>query len=342
MLYSRPNISALGWDLQAIPTPNGSKNFEAMTVDGRPVDFRFSSGWIIVKIGPKGASHRDSQLMETVVEQPIAPFGTMEILPEQICDILSLTIQGVPAFVDINKVIHERGFDWSGKTTVFQEYMQFSATGILEIYRAFNRAFSDVKFIRVDSIYKSPAVESKCTLIQEDKILDDLADIRNSRHYRICLDCLSLENFKDAFIATMPLANLRDNFKFSCTLGIRIQGISPTYKIRFPHIEFPDFFSVELRHEYHSDDSVATSYVDKMIRVLNEISFKDVEIIDLSTNLPRPKGKWEDYCFSNDLREWCSGNPNRYLLAITYSVGSGKEDWRYCAIKPANKIRDLL
>ena len=55
MFYSRPKIEPLGWDLVDLPTPNGSKNFDALTSDGRPLDFRFSSGWLTVEQGEAGA-----------------------------------------------------------------------------------------------------------------------------------------------------------------------------------------------------------------------------------------------------------------------------------------------
>jgi hypothetical protein len=42
-------------DLTGLPTPNGSKNFDAFTSDNRAVDFRCSGGWLTVEIGPAGA-----------------------------------------------------------------------------------------------------------------------------------------------------------------------------------------------------------------------------------------------------------------------------------------------
>lgn len=336
MFYSRPQITPLGWDLQGMPIPNGSKNFDAMTTDNRPVDFRFSSGWITVKIGPQGAKNTDYDLMETVLERPIAPFGTMDILPEQVCDILGVTIQGTPVLVD-SKNIHGRGFDWSGKTTALQRTMHFSADGIVNISYAFNQIFSDAQLVRVDSTVKNKIVERKYTPIQEDKIFDELKEIGTGRHYKVCIDCLSPEKFKSILNSAKPAVNMRDYFTFSCGVGIRKLGVSLPFKNRFPHIEFPSIFTVTFATEYQSDDTVTASYGDKMISTLNNISFKNVEIIELSTNIPRPKlHKWEDYYYSNDLRQWCLEQPNRYLQAVVDSTGSGKEDWRYCAIRPTH------
>jgi hypothetical protein len=122
MFYSRPKIEPLGWDLVELPTPEGSRNHEGLTSDGRPVDFRFSSGWLTVKQGPVGAipgASAETTEMEEVISVPIAPFGIMDIQPEQICDILGLTVDG--RRID-SAGIHtaSRGFDWSGVTTYWQ------------------------------------------------------------------------------------------------------------------------------------------------------------------------------------------------------------------------------
>src|SRR5262245_12122715 len=117
MFYSRPNIEPLGWDLVDLPTPNGSRNFDGLTSDGRPIDFRFSSGWLTVERGQPGASP-DGE-MEEVLSLQIAPFGIIDIWPEDICDILGLSING-------EKVVLEpippqnRSFDWSGEMTYWR------------------------------------------------------------------------------------------------------------------------------------------------------------------------------------------------------------------------------
>src|ERR1035438_1801137 len=55
MFYSRPKVEPFGWDLIDLPTPNGSRHFDALTSDRRPVDFRFGGGWLSVEIGPVDA-----------------------------------------------------------------------------------------------------------------------------------------------------------------------------------------------------------------------------------------------------------------------------------------------
>ena len=118
MFYSRPKVEPFGWDLTALPVPNGSKHFDAFTSDNRPVDFRFGGGWLSVEIGPAGALP-DGPHMKEVLSIPISPFGTMDIEPEQICDILGLTVNGQK--VDSAGIATgARGFDWSGRTTYWE------------------------------------------------------------------------------------------------------------------------------------------------------------------------------------------------------------------------------
>jgi hypothetical protein len=118
MFYSRPNVDPLRWDLIELPVTNGSKHFDAFTSDNRPVDFRFSGGWLSVEIGPAGTP-LESPEMKEVLAIPIAPFGTMDIEPEQICDILGLTVNG-QRIDSAGMRTGARGFDWSGVTTYWE------------------------------------------------------------------------------------------------------------------------------------------------------------------------------------------------------------------------------
>jgi hypothetical protein len=118
MFYSRPPIEPLGWDLTDWPRPEGSKSFNAFTSDQRPVHIRFSGGWLTVELGPIGAP-RDCDRMEEILCVKIAPFGTMDIEPEQICDILGITVNG-NRIDSVGIKTRARGFDWSGQTTYWK------------------------------------------------------------------------------------------------------------------------------------------------------------------------------------------------------------------------------
>ncbi|HEY1758261.1 MAG TPA: hypothetical protein VGG72_23015 [Bryobacteraceae bacterium] len=118
MFYSRPQVEPLGWDLMDLPIHNGSKHFDAITSHNRPVDFRFGGGWLSVEIGPVNAPP-DGPDMQEVLSIRISPFGTMDIHPEQICDILGLTVNG-RKIDSAGMAQGARGFDWSGRTTYWE------------------------------------------------------------------------------------------------------------------------------------------------------------------------------------------------------------------------------
>src|SRR5580704_8677762 len=120
MFYSRPKIEPLGWDLVDLPTqsPDSDKHFDCRTSDMRPADLQFSGGWLTVARGAVNAPH-DSDTMEEMLSVPISPFGTMDIYPEQLCDILGLTVNGRKIDASgLNELA--RGFDWSGRTTYWE------------------------------------------------------------------------------------------------------------------------------------------------------------------------------------------------------------------------------
>ncbi|QQG36352.1 MAG: hypothetical protein HYS17_00740 [Micavibrio aeruginosavorus] len=94
MFYSRPDIKPLGWNLKELPVPDGSKNHLAVTTDGKIIGFRFSSGVLHVRYSDPGGTDSFFQMENELYKKAIAPFGTTDIFPEQLCDIIGLTVQG--------------------------------------------------------------------------------------------------------------------------------------------------------------------------------------------------------------------------------------------------------
>jgi hypothetical protein len=87
MFYSRPNIEPLGWNLVDLPTPSGSKTSDGVISDNRPVDFRFSGGWLSVERGEVGAPANTD--MEEVLAAAISLFGAHYLLVEHAPDVAS-------------------------------------------------------------------------------------------------------------------------------------------------------------------------------------------------------------------------------------------------------------
>jgi hypothetical protein len=149
MFYSRPQIEPLGWDLLDWPQPQGTKHFEAFTHDRRPVDFWFSGGWLTVSRGPVDAP-MDCPEMEEVLSRKIAPFGTMDIEPEQICDILGITINGHP-IDSAGMRTGVRGFDWSGQTTYWEStHLMRDGDDAREFLRTLSSAFPESRLMQIE------------------------------------------------------------------------------------------------------------------------------------------------------------------------------------------------
>ena len=106
-------MGSSGW-----PVPNGTKHFEAITSDRRPIDIQFSGGWLTVTEGPKSAP-LDSPEMREILCVRIAPWGTLDIRPDQVCDILGITVNG-NRIDSAGTRTAARGFDWSGQTTYWE------------------------------------------------------------------------------------------------------------------------------------------------------------------------------------------------------------------------------
>lgn len=139
MFYSRPKIEPLGWDLIDWPVPNGPKHHDGITSDNRPVDFWFSGGWLTVSRGPVGAA-AETPDMEEIFSTRIAPFGTLDIEPAQICEMCGITVQGRK--VEAADRSHLGYFDWSGRTTYWQsEHMLLDGDDAREFVDILLRAF---------------------------------------------------------------------------------------------------------------------------------------------------------------------------------------------------------
>lgn len=132
MFYSRPEIAPLNWDLEKLPEGQDF-TFSARTTDGHPVSFKYRGGWITVFRGEKDAAEDNSP--KSVFEKCIGPPAHWGILPEQLCDLLGITVQGQKIIVPEEKRINAGFSDWSGKTTywISQHYvLQWDAERLVQ------------------------------------------------------------------------------------------------------------------------------------------------------------------------------------------------------------------
>ena len=101
----------------ALPVSYGASNHHAITDQGDFLDMRFESGWLTVWIAKQGKES------EIIIDQAIAPHDIENIMPEQLCYILGLTLDGHevshPSDVIDNYRDEQGYFDLSGTTTTW-------------------------------------------------------------------------------------------------------------------------------------------------------------------------------------------------------------------------------
>ncbi|MCH2037933.1 MAG: hypothetical protein MK137_05020 [Rickettsiales bacterium] len=101
----------------ALPVSYGASNHHAITDQGDFLDMRFESGWLTVWIAKQGKES------EIIIDHAIAPHDIENIMPEQLCYILGLTLDGHevshPSDVIDNYRDEQGYFDLSGTTTTW-------------------------------------------------------------------------------------------------------------------------------------------------------------------------------------------------------------------------------
>jgi hypothetical protein len=334
MFYSRPNIAPLGWDLVALPTPNGSRNFDAITSDGRPIDVRFSSGWLTVERGQPGAGP-DSE-MEEVLSLQISPFGVIDISPAQICDILGLTVNG--AKIDVAELwAMELGSDWTGRTTYwFSSHLMLWGEDAETFTQKISRAFPGS--VLVQARWGS-GLEVRCRQIKFFMNTDEIVT------FGVTYDNDRLQK--------MLAAERVPNDEFEAVLKHRITFISQYYpsqdltgrtfivgkgadKLDLDYVVTASR-RYDIRMEYLTDDTQAQSIMNKLLAVINDYFCRGFQIVNLQNRaiLGVDLDDEEDTrSYSKNFRDWCLEAPNRYLFVSTLSRTIAAEPFTFIGYRP--------
>lgn len=124
MFYSRPKCPQLGWDLEALPDADDGINYEAKTTDGRDVCFQYKRAWLTVYEG----KDCENEIFST------DEINSYRLLPEQICDILGITVRGQKVAPTPEQIAEQRGMvaDLSGATTYWSNWGKVES-GVSEI-----------------------------------------------------------------------------------------------------------------------------------------------------------------------------------------------------------------
>jgi len=337
MFYSRPAIEPLGWDLLALPTPDGSRNFAARTSDDRPVDFRFSSGWLTVERGDVGASPDDD--MDEVLSMPISPFGIMDISAEQICDILGLTVNRRPAIVPDWRA--DRGFDWSGRTTYWCSTHSMMLRDDAELLAAkICAAFDDAVMLQNVWLWQPPRV--RCRQIKFMLDSDDYARFaigcdRERVAQILSADEVPLEEFERVLFPKIYLMRTDHGEDLSGSRMIRERSAAAP--------EF-DYHTIQHRHyriwvEYATDDARAQAMMATLLQVFDSHFCRGLEIVDLETGEILGED-WTDEedtrSYSVPFKEWCAENARRYLSVGMHREADGSRE-RFVGFRPVSSSR---
>jgi hypothetical protein len=311
MFYSRPKIEPLGWDLIGLPEANGSRNFDGTTSDGQhAIDFRFSSGWLTVT--------RDS---EEVLSLQIAPFGIMDIWPEQICDILGLTIDGEKVSLDPISSL-SRGFDWSGQTTYWRSKHRMNwDTDAETLVRIINETFPGSVLLQ-PSWGSGLRVRSRQIkfMMRTDEMVSIGIDCEKDRLERmLAAETVSDDEFES--ILTYRIDVIRSDHYGEDLTGIRFIKSKGADELQLDYdVTAQRKFRIETT--FRTDDMRAQSIMKKLLAIIDGFFCRGMQVVNLQTGSIMGEDSTDDEedskSYSRSLRDWCMERPRRFLFVSTH------------------------
>jgi hypothetical protein len=315
MFYTRPDIEPLGWDLSEL-RPNGVFHFVGTTSDNCPVHIKYRNSWLQVWRGTVGASNAEN----IVLEKPIGPPFHRDLLVEQICDLLGITINGKkPVLTEEQRLeAAERKpiLDWSGRTTyweswhyLFDEDLELLLEEIKETFPdsilvqgAFTRVGRRYRkinfFIRSDD-YIRIGIGGDAKNI-ENMLGKPNVSIRESAEvfkYCIDFDCIDSppgrSDMGKALIEGYNKNNLKLDYRVICPRHFR------------------------LKTHYLTHDKTGQKFMEELLRIIKKHFFQNYQIVNLQTKsvLKICEESETNYrnSYSNRLKQWCLEKPNHYL-----------------------------
>lgn len=339
MFYSRPAIEPLGWDLTDWPAPDGSKNFDAFTSDQRPVGIRFSGGWLTVERGPRNAPLGCPD-MEEILCLRIAPFGTMDIEPEQICDILGVTVNGHK--IDSAGVrTGARGFDWSGRTTYWEStHLMQPEDDAREFVQRLCDAFPDSTLVQPEW---GAGGKSRCRQIKFLMASDTVAALGigpDGALMQRMLDGqkISIEEFESTFAYRIDF--IRDDWPSDDPTGaryIREHGAGE-HHLKYDVIHHRRY---RIRAAYPTADPAAQSRTKTLVAAIDASFCRGLQVINLQTGAvitENLEDEADKRSYSVALREEWLTKPDRYLF-VGRSVAGDDYGWESGIFWGARPVR---
>lgn len=327
MFYSRPDIEPLGWDLKELPVVVGPKNYLAMTIDGKIIGFRFSSGWLHVRYSEPGGTDNFFQMEKELYKKPIAPFGVMDILPEQLCDILGLTVQGQKVSYSYEQFIASyagggRYIDLSGDTIYWVSTHKFMPRDDFTFFVDSIRAIFPDVFLFQTVLNKNHKLRVRCLDFAIDtdehiilafggpktareQVLENPSALGKIFPFKLRLSCREIPSID-------PSGNRHIREKGALKYGAKFQTIR--------------FVTYKLNAEYRADNDFAHKSMERVQLLLDEYFYKDLCAVNLVTGEileDDVHGTGDADSYSQAMRNWClekSHKGERYSRYINVGV----------------------
>ncbi len=317
MFYSRPKIEPLGWDLVDLPTmsPDSDKHYDGRTSDGRPIDFQFSGGWLTVELGAVNAPIEGGPMQE-ILSVPIAPFGTMDIDPDQICDILGLTVKGqkVSAFEGRGA----RGFDWSGETTYWESTHLMEWSGDAERFvKELSRTFPDA--VLVQPVWEESAIRLKWRQIKflmrsDENVTLGMGFNKSKLEQLLAAEEISTAEYGDVFSYRIDFSR-EDRFYDDVTRKKLIDGRNAgKFDLNYSVMNHKWY---GIRMQFFTEDLHAQFLMKELLSLIERYFSRGFELANLQTGEVIGEDLTDRYdtkSYSNTLRDRCLARPKEYLF----------------------------
>lgn len=327
MFYTRPKIVPQNIDLIRLDG-GGSypSQFNGITSNGRDLDIYYRDGWLKAYVTfPNQPEVIDQPVYEELINQKIGPWYHGNILKEQVCDLLGLTLFGTtPSLTEDDRLAasdeHDWNFDWSGRTTYWDEDLHVTKAGGEHFVDALRAEFQDLRILDVqytESRQHPGLTGSKRQFVQRNTIsrCNHTAMLGINPNLER-LDTL-LQSYNSRF------TDCRAAFDHVIEFGFDWDR-RPDQEIRFfagYNSKFFDAFGASaivadrsaglIRGEFATDDSRSAEYVARLYEVINSCFTRRAAFVDPDGTVLQLFDT--DSLNSLDLVEWCRQSPNHYF-----------------------------
>ena len=326
MFYTRPKIEPLNLDLVRLEGGGSCPSqFNGTTVDGKSLYIRYRGGWLSAEWDDPG--HEKGLEGQKLVEAQIGPMFHGDILMEQVCDLLGLTLFGVtPPFTEEDRIKtanHSWILDWSGRTTYWEEPLQVTKEGGTHFVEALQAAFGDVTILEVgwrqsNRVYSERGSVGECEGQATIGINADRARLQSM----LSSEHVQLSELKSLFSHVVDFRfdwSRRPDREFYHNYE---QFIAKFFEAFGNEAVLADRNFGTIRGEFATNDPSSEQFVSNLYEVIEACFSRQAAWVDPQGTILR---LWDKHVLhSRDLAEWCRRSPNHYISWGEKDFGNGK------------------